>query len=123
MFLYAAEKIRLSERHHHAKNCPLTLCKVLDISRTLSNKLTFDDVSPSTFDVSSALDDMSSALDDVRVEFEDVSPLTFDVSPLTFDMSPAFNDMSSSFDDLSWALDDRSAKMSLACRLIIPNNS
>ena len=109
MFLYAAEKRRLSERHHHAENCPLTLCKVLDISRTLSNKLTFDDVSPSTFDVSSALDDMSSALDDVRVEFEDVSPLTFD--------------MSSSFDDLSWALDDRSAEMSLACPLIIPNNS
>jgi hypothetical protein len=102
VFLYAAEKRRLSEWHHRAENCPLTLCKVLDISRTLSNKLTFDDVSPSTFDV-------SSALDDVRVEFEDVSPLTFD--------------MSSSFDDLSWALDDRSAEMSLACPLIIPNNS
>jgi hypothetical protein len=73
VFLYAAEKRRLSERHHHAENCPLTLCKVLDMSCTLSNKLAFDNVTLSTFDV-------SSALDDVRVEFEDVSPLTFDMS-------------------------------------------
>ena len=58
MFLYAAEKRRLSKRHHHAENRTLTLCKVLDMSHTLSNKLASDDVSLSTFDVSSVLDDV-----------------------------------------------------------------
>ena len=72
VFLYAAKKSKLSELHHQAEICRLTLCKVLNMPRTLSNKSAFEDVSPSTFKV-------SSALDDVRLSFEDVSPLTFDV--------------------------------------------
>jgi len=113
--------------------------------------LAFDDVSPSTFDVSLAFDDVSPLTFDVSPAFEDLSPSTFDLSssfddlsssfddlsPLTFDVSVSFDDLSSlfddvspltfdvsvSFDDLSLAFDDCSARMSLACPFIVPNNS
>ena len=137
MFLNAAEKSGFSEMQHQGQNRRLTLCKVLDMSlldatslRTFSNKsafddvsLAFDDVSPSTFDVSLAFDDVSPLTFDVSPAFEDLSPSTFDLSSSFDDLSPLTFDVSVSFDDLSLAFDDCSARMSLACPFIVPNNS
>lgn len=108
VFLHAAEKSGLSRLQYQDKNRRLTLCNVLDMSLldapssfTFSNRSSFDEVSPLTFDMSLAFEDTSSA-------FEDVSPLTFDVSsafkdvsPLTFDISLVFEDVSSVFEDVS----------------------
>jgi hypothetical protein len=144
VFLNAAEKSGFSEMQHQGQNRRLTLCKVLDMSlldatslRTFSNKsafddvsLAFDDVSPSTFDVSLAFDDVSPLTFDVSPAFEDLSPSTFDLSSSFDDLSSSFDDLSPltfdvsvSFDDLSLAFDDCSARMSLACPFIVPNNS